>query len=287
MQPTCRIVNSRQLPATSCLMRRCYALQAFLRTAAFALAWSILALLHNAALGGPADTNEFLARIQTNAAGHTLLYRLLLPKHYDPAQTYPVILYLHGAAGRGDDNAKPLDWGPLLFLESAVRDKYDFFLVVPQCPRSEGWMEAALGNPAGVKESETLRQALDLVAGVLPKEFRIDPKRRYLTGVSMGGHAVWTTLVRRPGFFAAAVPVCSGGDSNIVTRAAVKCPVWAFHSDDDHLVPVQMARDLVKAWRNQGGVAKYTEYTGLKHSSWKKAYAEPELFEWLFRQQLP
>lgn len=250
-----------------------------------------LLLVAALALGGAgvlaADTNEFLARIHTNAAGRTLPYRLLLPKHYDPAQTYPVILYLHGAAGRGDDNAKPLDWGPLLFLDPAVRDNYEFFLVVPQCPRGEGWAETALGSPAGVKESESLRLALDLVAEVLPKEFRIDPKRRYLTGVSMGGHAVWTTLVRRPGFFAAAVPVCSGGDSNIVTKAAAKCPVWAFHSDDDHLVPVQLARDLVKAWRKQGGVAKYTEYTGLKHSSWKKAYAEPELFEWLFRQRLP
>jgi predicted peptidase len=234
-----------------------------------------------------ADTNEFLARIHTNAAGRRLPYRLLLPKHYDPAQSYPVILYLHGAAGRGDDNSKQLDWGPLLFLDPAVRDHYDFFLVAPQCPRSEGWIESAAGEPAGVKESEALRLALELVAEVLPKEFRLDPKRRYLTGVSMGGHAVWTTLVRRPGFFAAAVPVCSGGDSGIVTKAAAKCPLWAFHSDDDHLVPVQLARDLVQAWRKHGGVAKYTEYTGLKHSSWKKAYTEPELFEWLFRQRLP
>lgn len=251
------------------------------------LSCSILALVHTPARASTGDTNEFLARIHTNAAGKTLLYRLLLPKHYDPAQTYPVILYLHGAAGRGDDNAKQLDWGPLLFLDPAVRDKYDFFLVAPQCPRSAGWMETALGNPAGVRESAALRLSLELVADVLPKEFRLDPKRRYLTGVSMGGHAVWATLVRRPGFFAAAVPVCSGGDSSIVTKAAAKCPVWAFHSDDDHLVPVQQARDLVQAWRKHGGVAKYTEYTGLQHSSWKKAYAEPELFKWLFQQRLP
>jgi predicted peptidase len=62
--------------------------------------------------------------------------------------------------------------------------------------------------------------------------------------------------------------------------------VWAFHSDDDPLVPVQLARDLVKSWRDHGGTAKYTEYTGLKHSSWKKAYAEADLFDWLFAQRL-
>ena len=227
-----------------------------------------------------ADTNEFLARIHTNTAGHTLPYRLLLPKHYDPVGNYPVILYLHGAAGRGMDNLKPLDWGPMLLLEPGVRDKHDFFLVVPQCPRGGGWTAGLLT----ATESDPLQHALDLVGDALPKEFRLDPKRRYLTGVSMGGHAVWTTLVRRPGFFAAAVPVCSGGDSGTVTKAAAKCPVWVFHSDDDPLVPVQSARDLVKAWRDHGGIAKYTEYTGLKHSSWKKAYAEPEMFDWLFAQ---
>ena len=71
-----------------------------------------------------------------------------------------------------------------------------------------------------------------------------------------------------------------------MTEAARKCPVWAFHSDDDHLVPVQSARDLVRAWREHGGTAKYTEYTGLKHSSWKKAYIEAEMFDWLFEQRL-
>ena len=282
-----RSASSSQWPDASRSLHRCEPVLLVSRIAALSLSCFILALLPIPARGSTGDTNEFLTRIHTNAAGRTLPYRLLLPKHYDPAQTYPVILYLHGAAGRGEDNAKQLDWGPLLFLDPAVRDKYEFFLVAPQCPRSAGWMETALGNPAGVRESEALRLALELVADVLPKEFRIDPKRRYLTGVSMGGHAVWATLVRRPGFFAAAVPVCSGGDSSIVTKAAAKCPVWAFHSDDDHLVPVQQARDLVQAWGKHGGVAKYTEYTGLKHSSWKKAYAEPELFEWLFGQRLP
>jgi predicted peptidase len=234
-----------------------------------------------------ADTNEFLARIHTNAARQTLPYRLLKPKHLEAGKTYPIILYLHGAAARGEDNLKPLEWGPLLFLEPPLRDQHDFFLVVPQCPRDAGWLSMALGLRSGAKESEALQLALELVTDALPKEFPIDSKRRYLTGVSMGGYAVWVTLVRRPGLFAAAVPVCSGGDARTVTVAAARCPVWAFHSDDDHLMPVQSVRDLVNAWRTCGGVAKYTEYTGLKHSSWKKAYTEMDLFDWLFQQSLP
>ena len=231
-------------------------------------------------------TNEFFARVYTNAAKKTLSYRLLLPRNYDPKKSYPVILYLHGAAARGTDNAAPLNWGPLFFLEETLRAKHDFFLVVPQCGRAEGWLESSLFEK-GWKESVSLNLALELVRDALPKEFSIDPMRRYLTGVSMGGHAVWVVLIHRPGMFAAAVPVCAGGDAKTVTREAARCPVWAFHSDDDHLVPVQQARDLVQAWRDHGGTAKYTEYTGLKHSSWTKAYVEPPLFDWLFSQRLP
>jgi predicted peptidase len=231
-------------------------------------------------------TNEFLARTYSGKGKQTLPYRLLLPKNYDPKTSYPLILYLHGAAARGNDNAEPLNWGPQLLAAPSVRMKHDFFLVVPQCPRSSGWTVASFGAGAA-KESEALGLALELVADVLAKEFNLDAKRRYLTGVSMGGHAVWVVMIRHPGFFAAAVPVCSGGDAKSVTAAAVKFPVWAFHSDDDHLVPVQQARDLVKAWRDHGGTAKYTEYSGLRHSSWKKAYAEPEMFDWLLRQRTP
>lgn len=244
-------------------------------------------LVFGALSADAAGSNDFLARIYTNASKKTLPYRLLLPKDYDPKQAYPVIIYLHGAAARGDDNAEPLNWGPLLFLEPSLREKHRFFLLVPQCSRSSGWVESSWSGLSGPKEGEPLRLALELVSEVLPREFHIDARRRYLTGVSMGGHAVWVTLVRRPGFFAAAIPVCSGGSPKIVTDAGAKCPVWAFHSDDDHLVPVQQARDLVKAWREHGGTAKYTEYTGLKHSSWKKAYTEPEMFNWLFEQRLP
>ena len=229
------------------------------------------------------DTNLFLSRVYTNATGNTLPYRLLLPAHYDPTRSYPVILYLHGAAGRGTDNLKPLEWGPMLFLEPATRDKHEFFLLVPQCPRGGGWI-SGVTNWA---DNDPMQLALEILRRVLPQEYRIDPKRRYLTGVSMGGLAVWGTLINRPGYFAAAVPVCSGGDARTITKAAATCPIWVFHSDDDPLMPVQSVRELVQTWRKQGGTAKYTEYTGLKHSSWKKAYVEPEMFDWLFAQHLP
>src|SRR3954454_16707579 len=245
--------------------------------------WGMLIFLLWARPGVAAETNEVLVRSHTNSSGQVLLYRLLLPKNYDSAKTYPVILYLHGAAARGHDNAEPLNWGPLLFLDPALREKYPFFLVVPQCPSNNGWSEF---DSRFFKESEPLVHSIDLLKSVLPAQYKIDQKRRYITGVSMGGNAVWITMIRHPGFFAAAVPVCSGGNPRMVTGAAAQYPLWAFHSDDDHIIPVQSARDMVKAWKDHGGAPKYTEYTGLKHSSWKKAYIEMEMYDWLLRQTL-
>lgn len=248
--------------------------------------WPVLLVLLLMFTAGwsPLRAEDFAVRIFTNASGQSIPYRLLVPKNYDPKQKYPLVLFLHGASGRGTDNAEPLNWGPKFFLEPERRKKFPCFLVVPQCPKDQGWLAA---DETGVKEGRALSLALELVGTALPKEFSIDSKRRHLTGVSMGGHAVWVCLVRHPGFFASGAPVCGGGDTNSVTSRMTRTPVWAFHSDDDHLVPVQSARDMIKAWRENGGTAKYTEYTGLKHSSWKKAYLEPELFEWWAGQRRP
>jgi len=226
---------------------------------------------------------EFLGRTYTNKAGATLPYRLLVPSKYDAKRSYSVLMFLHGAAGRGDDNLKPLDWGPRLIAEELKRGKHEFFLVVPQCPRSETWSNIRPGDQSLLGTSLLL--ALDLITNSLANEFNLDATRRYLTGVSMGGHATWALLCRDTGLFAAAVPVCAGGDASRVTDRIAKVPVWVFHSDDDHIVPVSHARNFVKAWRAHGGEPHYTEYTGLKHSSWKKAYTETEMYDWLFNQR--
>jgi predicted peptidase len=131
----------------------------------------------------------------------------------------------------------------------------------------------------------SLQLALEMITNSLAKEFHLDSARRYLTGVSMGGHATWALLCQEAGAFAAAMPVCAGGDALQVNSRNAQVPVWVFHSDDDPIVRVQQARAFVKAWRAHGGEARYTEYTGLKHGSWKKAYTETELYDWLFAQR--
>ena len=118
----------------------------------------------------------------------------------------------------------------------------------------------------------------------MPKEYSIDPQRIYLTGLSMGGYGTWDLLARKPDLFAAGVPVCGGGDESTAEKFA-KVPVWVFHGDKDTAVPVGRSRTMVEALKKAGGHPKYTEYAGVGHNPWDKAYADPKLMNWLFKQK--
>jgi len=135
------------------------------------------------------------------------------------------------------------------------------------------------------KHIQTIHEILD----GLEKEFSIDTNREYVTGLSMGGECTWMSIIERPDRFAAAVPIC-GGDWIIGMDAAergkkfAQFPLWIFHGDADEVISVDVSREVVKALRDAGGNPKYTEYPGVGHGSWVKAYRDPELIEWLFAQ---
>ncbi|MBM3847560.1 MAG: hypothetical protein FJ405_14910, partial [Verrucomicrobia bacterium] len=211
----------------------------------------------------------FEPHVYQSTNGVRLPYQLHIPEPLDSSKQYPCILFLHGAIARGDDNREPLNWGPLLIRSNSLKVGLPCFIVAPQCPKTGSWM-----TPIAGKGTEPIQLAVSLVKNELPKAFKVDLSKCYITGVSMGGIGLWDFICEQPGVFAAAVPVCSAGSPNKVTAAAAKYPVWVFHSDDDHLIPVQSARSMVQAWKGKGGEARYTEYKGVRHSSWKPAYAE-------------
>ncbi len=230
-----------------------------------------------------ARAQEFQARIYTNAAGDTLPYRLLVPEHYEPAKRYPLVLFFHGAGERGSDNRRQLVHGVRLFLQPENREKFPCFVIAPQCPQNQQWVDMPWGTASGTQPehpSHAMQLALD-IAKAVQKEFSIDPDRLYVTGLSMGGFATWDLITRFPHRYAAAIPVCGGGDAAKAALAA-HVPVWAFHSKDDPVVQVGRTRQMIEAMREAGGKPRYTEYDGLGHNSWDKAYAEPDLLSWLF-----
>jgi len=120
-------------------------------------------------------------------------------------------------------------------------------------------------------------------AEALEREFSIDSKRLYITGLSMGGYGTWDALSRWPEKFAAAVPICGGGDPAYARRMK-DVPIWAFHGDEDKAVKVQRSREMIEALKAAGATPKYTEYAGVGHDSWTRTYSDPALFKWLFAQ---
>ncbi|HMF14489.1 MAG TPA: prolyl oligopeptidase family serine peptidase [Gemmataceae bacterium] len=213
----------------------------------------------------------------------TLPYRLLKPDNYDAKEKYPLVLFLHGAGECGTDNKAQLKNSVVEFTKAENRKKHPCFLAVPQCPSTRvGWSDFRSKTP-GKQPSDAARLALEIVAA-LQKEFSIDANRLYITGLSMGGYGTWDIITRHPDSFAAAVPVCGGGDSSQAEKIA-KIPIWAFHGGKDPVVPPARSKEMIEAIKKAGGEAKYTEYPDVGHNSWVKAYQDTDMMAWLFAQK--
>ncbi len=219
-------------------------------------------------------------------AGELLNYRLLKPLDYDPAEHYPLIVFLHGAGERGADNTSQLKHGMKVLCSAEIRQEFPCYVLAPQCPTDQRWAEVdwsirEVEMPE--KTSVPLALTFELIDQMI-EHAAIDPSRIYLTGLSMGGYGTWDAISRRPHFFAAAVPICGGGDPR-VAETLTKTPIWCFHGAADKVVVVGKSRDMVDAIKKHGGEPKYTEYPGVGHNSWTATYKNDELYQWLFSQR--
>jgi len=192
-----------------------------------------------------------------------LKYLSWLPPDYrtHKDKKFPLLIFLHGSGEQGTDLDKVKAWGPPSFVEN--RPEFPFIVISPQCPEGQSWKI----------------EDLDILLTHLLKKLRVDPDRVYLTGLSMGGSCTWEWACTYPSRFAAIAPVCGGGDPGNADEIK-NVPVWAFHGQNDPVVPVKLATDMVEAVNKNGGDAKLTIYPGVGHDSWRKAYANEELYKW-------
>ena len=236
----------------------------------------------------PIDTLRLFEPHEYRSHGHVLPYRLFAPPRDAATKKYPLVIFLHGASSSGTDNRRQLTgsgfWGTSPWLSEEVQREHPSFVLAPQAnpARGEAWVRR-WHKPGGdsMANPEPLELVMELVDRLV-KELPIDPARLYVTGLSMGGFGTWSAITRYPDKFAAAVPVCGGGNPSTVLQN--QTAVWAFHGAGDLLVSPQRSREMVEAFRNAGAEAKYTEYPDLDHNSWERAYQEPDLVRWLFSQ---
>jgi predicted peptidase len=217
----------------------------------------------------------------------TLPYRLLKPVNPQAKKSFPLVIFLHGAGERGTDNEAQIKHINKPFLDPDNRSRHACYVVAPQCPEKIMWAgHDRDGNRLMMREKPTrpMQLLIELIAKI-EKEFPIDQSRIYVMGLSMGGYGTWDLIARFPNRFAAAVPICGGGDAK--TAPKIKhIPVWAFHGALDHVVPPGQSRLMIKALQDAGGKPGYTEYPDVEHDSWVYAYREPHLMPWLFNQSL-
>jgi predicted peptidase len=234
-------------------------------------------------------TTGFINRVHKSADGTEAKFVVFVPHDYRGDRPCPTILFLHGAGEWGADGQKQLTVG----LGSAVRKReksFPFLVLFPQSQKKTWPID--LGNRERLRDVLATwsdqdaegKRALAMLAEIA-KEYSVDPERIYLTGPSMGGFGTWNLAASHPDQWAAIVPICGGGDPAVAEKIK-QLPCWCFHGDADTAVPVARSREMIKALWAAGGHPNYTEYPGVGHNSWDKAYDTPDLYEWLLKHRI-
>ena len=220
--------------------------------------------------------------------GDNLHYQVMYPNGFDESKKYPLVLFLHGAGERGNNNTSQLVHGSRLFRDSI--DKYPAIVIFPQCPRESYWANVSRErNDSGrrifrfsgeVDPTPEMTLLMDMVKAYSEKSY-VNTDRIYVAGLSMGGMGTWEIIWRMPQTFAAAMPICGGGATSAAAKM-VETPIWAFHGKQDDIVPPNLTVNMVRSVQEAGGVAKLTIYVDANHNSWDPAFAEPLFLKWMF-----
>jgi len=216
--------------------------------------------------------------------GTTYRYQVYLPEEWrrDDHKQWPILLFLHGRGERGSEGM----WQTQIGLPQAVRDhpeRWPFVIVMPQCPLVNYWTDPEM---------------LEMAMATLDREtaeFRGDPERTYLSGLSLGGYGAWELARLYPRRWAAVAIAASGVFWSYAperlqqagtlpaeyAKALGRTPVWLFHGTDDNVVASRQSELMYQAIKANNGHVRLWYYQGLKHDCWPRAYGEPELPRWL------
>ncbi|HEU4470602.1 MAG TPA: prolyl oligopeptidase family serine peptidase [Flavisolibacter sp.] len=223
----------------------------------------------------------------------TMPYRVLLPLNYDTAKAYPVIFFLHGAGERGRDNEKQLVHGSKLFLQEEVRKNFPAIVVFPQCGTNDYWSNVLRTHDASGKrqfhflpggEPTRSMALLQKLTRLILASYRVKSNQVYIGGLSMGAMGTYELVRRMPRIFAAAFAICGGAEPS-TARQLKQTSWWIFHGLKDDVVDPVFSRKMTDALKAAGADTRLTLYPEANHNSWDPAFAEKELFTWLFSKK--
>lgn len=253
----------------------------------------LILILFWISLGLSAQKVDFQAAMFTKGSD-TLQYRILYPKDFSATEKYPVVLFLHGAGERGNDNEKQLTHGSALFLNENARNAFPAIVIFPQCPKEDYWSNVKVNRdkqPLELKfnysngPTEALGLTMALMDSLVQESF-VKTDQVYVMGLSMGGMGTFEVLYRKPDMFAAAIPICGGGEPEASEVYAKKVPLWIFHGARDNVVDPRLSLDMASKVMEYGGHPNLTLYSDANHNSWDPAFKEPGLLAWLFSNRI-
>ena len=228
---------------------------------------------------------ELKSEIFKTPFGEQLPFQIYIPEIKE-GDKVPVVLLLHGAGERGNDNKKQTAHGFKAIIEYGKAKNNPAIIIAPQCPNGMQWVNVKWNTKShSMPEfpSTPLRLALELLDSKV-KSMPVDQNRIYITGLSMGGYGTWDAICRKPDYFAAALPLCGGADTKQASKLT-KLPIWTVHGDKDGAIPVSRSRDMVKALKEAGANITYTEHPGAGHNIWTATYSDSKVLDWLFSQK--
>lgn len=251
--------------------------------------WTAALLLGMAGTTQAGEAHFVASEVTVN--GHPYRFQVFVPRDWSADRAWPVVLFLHGSGERGDDNEAQLKQGLPPWLKTHSAD-FPAVMVAPQAPENTVWSgEVEHAAMAALEQSI--------------KTYHGDRSRLYVTGLSMGGYGAWQVAVDHPGMFAAAVVICGGVRSlddmpelkvygvppgvdpfAWVAGRVKPMAAWIFNGAIDDQVPPAESHGMDKALQKVGAPVRYTEYPGVGHVSWPRAYDTPELWPWVFSHRV-
>ncbi len=213
----------------------------------------------------------FVDAVYKSADGYESKYVVFIPHQYDGTVAFPIILFLHGSGKVGNDGRQQAEGALAQAIRKSEKD-FSFIVVFPQSHEG-GWT-------AGSVDGKSALAILDEVE----TRYKVDGKRTYLTGLSMGGEGTWSLAAAYPDRWAAIVPICGGGDPKVAAKFK-DIPCWCFHGDADKMIPAAASREMIRALSSAGGRPIYHEFPDVGHQCWDLVYAMPDLYAWLLLQK--